>query len=53
MQDLLHLTKEQLRDELFAWITILAMTWIGSSWICKAVAALLWQLYDLFIGKPP
>lgn len=53
MPDFLQLTKDRLLPELLVWVTIIALMWIGNPWIRKAVAALFWQWYDLFIGKPP
>ena len=53
MPDFLQLTKDRLLPELLVWVTLIAAMWLSNSWMRKAVAALLWQWYDLFIGKPP
>lgn len=51
MPDLSQLTRGKFTVVIKAWLITFISLWISSPFIRKGVAFMLWQLYDLFIGK--
>lgn len=53
MLDLPILTKEKFVVNFLVWAALVSAIWACSAWIRKAIAGMLWELYDIFIGAPP
>ncbi|GEM_PF-2291447 len=53
MLDIPILKKEKSILDFLVWAALVSAIWAGNAWIRKAIAAMLWQLYDIFIGAPP
>jgi hypothetical protein len=47
------LTKEKFVSDFLLLTALFTTIWASSKWIQKAIAEILWQLYDMFLGTPP